>query len=405
MNRLLKVFIYLAVLSMLISGCNQNKKTATNHSNGIEEKTSIIEKNEEIIITAKEGTPDWTFQHLVKAVAEDNLLEFMKYQYEENILFYKEQKRWIEEAVFKKGQGYSLSIEFSGFQQESDTNGRVILSVKMKHPEGIEEFNNTVIYECIKVDDVWLLNDVPFKTLTSENGWVTVYYKEGEDGIAETTIKDAENLMKFYATEFRWVPNPISVKIFSSPVEVSATVPWTIVGGWNEIGESLKITSQNKDDIFRLLAHELTHKMLSDLTNDNAILFFQEGLATYLENKVQKDPEGKIYFDQSIVNSKSIKAIQVTNSVLSIDELAEIDYAGNSTRLYRDGSLITNYLVLTHGLEKYLEMLSHLAQYDYIDKRLEHKLETIRSRSLEALEKTYGPKDELTKKYTEYYLN
>jgi hypothetical protein len=202
------------------------------------------------------------------------------------------------------------------------------------------------------VNDVWLLNDVPFKTLTSENGWVTVYYKEDQEAIAQTTIKDAENLMKFYATEFKWVPNPIAVKIFSSPEEASATVPWTMLGGWNEIGESLKITSVNEDDIFRLLAHELTHKMLGDLTNDNAILFLQEGLATYLENKVQKDLQGKIYYDQSIVDSKSIKAMQITNSVLSIDELAEMDYSGNSSRLYRDGSLITNYLILTHGLDK-----------------------------------------------------
>jgi MarR-like DNA-binding transcriptional regulator SgrR of sgrS sRNA len=148
MNRFSKVFINLAVLSMLISGCNQNEKTVTTHSNDKAEKTSIKseetstnkkEKSEEVLITAEKGTPDWTFQQLVKAVAEDNLSEFMNFQNEENGLFYKEQARWIEEAIFKKGQGYTLSIEFGGFQKESDTKGRVFLTVKMKHPEGVEE--------------------------------------------------------------------------------------------------------------------------------------------------------------------------------------------------------------------------------------------------------------------------
>lgn len=410
-----KLLVYFILICLLLFGCSkesipvakepkeeihettkpkQNKKVETNH-----------EIKKDIVISAQEGTPEWTFQHLVKAVEENDQVGFMKFQNKENDLFYTEQKRWIEEAIYKKEQGYSLSLSLNSFQVENDITGTIRFSVNMKHPVEGETYN-TVTYECIKVNNVWLLNDLPFTKYTSNSEHITIYFINGQEDIAKKTLTEASDIVSFYSENFKWEPKPISIKIYPSNEEVSATVPWVGLAGWNEMGESLKITSINKDDIFRLLAHELTHKMLSDLTNDNASLYIQEGFATYLQNKVQRDGTGKIYFDQSIVDEKSKKAIEVSNSVLSIEELGNIDYTDTNLgiSLYRDGSLISNYLVLTYGLEKYLEMLNYLSSNEYIDKRLEHKMDLAQKRTVEALEKVYGSVEQLSSNYQDYYL-
>jgi hypothetical protein len=407
MKKLYFLFIYLTMLFFLLIGCSQESQYVVDNSFSsisVEEFAQLEDEiKKEIIITAEVGTPEWTFQHLQKAVANNDKVEFMKFQNDNNPIFYKEQERWMEEVIYKKDRGYSISVTLDSFLIETDSKGSVFFSVKIKHPKN-GEFNNTVTYEVLKINNVWVLNDLPFEQIQSESGHITVNYKDGQEEIAKQTLTDAIDLLSYYSENFNWISDPITIKIYSDTEEISATVPWPSLGGWNEVGESLKVTSFKKDDIFRILAHELTHKMLGDLTNDNATLFIQEGFATYLENKVQRNAVGEIHFDQNKVDAKSKKAIEISNSVLSIEELGKIDYTGDSIPLYRDGSLISNYLVKTYGLDKYKEMLNYLSNYEYIDKRMEHKLETIKDRTMEALEKVYGSTDVLSSKYKDFYL-
>jgi hypothetical protein len=124
----------------------------------------------------EKGTPEWDMLQIEKAVDNNDEAVFMSYQNSENSLFYKEQKRWIEEAKFKKEQGYTLNVDLS-FTKENDTKGMVYFRVKMSHPN-FESTNNLVIYQAIKVNDKWVLNDVPFETISSESGTITVYYKK-----------------------------------------------------------------------------------------------------------------------------------------------------------------------------------------------------------------------------------
>ncbi|MBY0122877.1 M1 family aminopeptidase [Bacillus sp. S/N-304-OC-R1] len=397
------------LLGSLLIGCST--KTNTEIKKEVSEKKvvnkEIPKKEVEIVIKAQKGTPEWTFENLVKAVEENNQTDFMKFQNMKNEVFFKEQQRWIDEVIYKKDHGFKISISFNSFQQENDSKGTVVFSVQMDDQINGSK-TNAVTYECIKDGDAWLLNDVPFKTISDKSNNITVYYTGNQTEAAETMLTDAKDIVVFYSDNFHWKPNPISIKIYSSDDEASATVPFMQLSGWNETGESLKISTEQQpiSSVFSILAHELTHKMLSDLSNDNASLYLQEGFATYLQNRVQRDKAGAIHFDQTVVEEKAKKAIEISKSVLSIEELGKIDYLDVEAAfsLYRDGSLISNYLVLTYGLDKYLEMLNYLSKFDYIDKRSEHKLDILNKRTVEALEKIYGSTKELSAAYKDFYL-
>jgi hypothetical protein len=397
----------LLFICCLLAGCNNGseqvkadpKKEQTppteTKKEGQEEKSNEPD--------APKGTPEWDLQQIEKAVEDNDQALFMSYQNKENPTFYKEQQRWIEEAIFKKEQGYQLSLDLFNFHEENDSTGIVDFKVTMSHPN-FNETSNIVKYQAIKVKDKWLLNDVPFKKISSRSGNITVYYSDGQQDTAQKTLKDATDIVSFYTKTFNWKPGPVSIKVYPSRQEVSATVPWIALSGWNEFHESIKITSELTSEIFRFLAHELTHKMLSDLTHDNASLYIQEGFATFLEASVKRDQAGKISFDLQKAKSNAAKAIEVSNSVQTIEELGEIDYTDPTAPMYRDGALLSNYLIQTKGIDKFFEMLHYLASFEYIDKRLEHKLKTCNDRTVEAIEKVYGYAEKISSDEIKYYV-
>jgi hypothetical protein len=391
------------LMCFLLAGCNDGSEQAMGDPKKQETPTSEPNKNKQMEEPeVKKGTPEWDMLQIEKAVENSDEDVFMSYQNSENPLFYKEQKRWIEEAKFKKEQGYTLTVDLS-FTKENDTKGMVYFRVKMRHLN-LESTNNLVIYQAVKVNDKWILNDVPFETISSESGTIAVYYKKGQEDPAQKTLKDASDIVEFYSKKFDWKSGPISIKLYSNNREVSATVPWIMLGGWNEIGESLKINSDSMSQIFKYLAHELTHKMVGDITNDNASIYIQEGFATYLQAAIIRDGNGSVSYDpqKSIENAQ--KAMEISNTVKTIEELGQIDYTNLEGSLYRDGALLSTYLIETKGVNMFFDMLKYLSSFEYIDKRIEHKLKMVNSRTVEAIEKVYGPDEQVSADLKNYYI-
>ncbi|MEC1523621.1 hypothetical protein P9D43_16575 [Neobacillus niacini] len=391
------------LVCVLLTGCNSNSEQTKGEPKKEQTPPSEPNKNKQVEEPeVKKGTPEWDMLQIEQAVENNDEAVFMSYQNSENHLFFKEQKRWIEEAKFKKEQGYTLSVDIS-FMKENDTKGKVYFRVKMSHPN-FESTNNLVIYQAIKVNEKWILNDVPFETLTSESGSITVYYKKGQEDTAQKTLKDATDIVAFYSKMFNWKPEPISIKVYSNINEVSATVPWVMLSGWNEIGESLKINSGVMSQIFKYLAHELTHKMVGDITNDNASIYIQEGFATYLQAAINRDGNGMVSFDPQKPIENAQKAMEISNTLKTIEELGQIDYTDPEGSMYRDGALLSTYLIETKGINIFFDMLKSLSAFEYIDKRIEHKLEMVNSRTVEAIEKVYGPDEQVSADLKNYYL-
>ncbi|MDN3018884.1 M1 family aminopeptidase [Paenibacillus sp. BSR1-1] len=404
MKRFLHLGWVLLLLCTILAGCNNEQAKGTPKKEKAPPAAQTPKEKKSSEPTVEKGTPEWDMQQIVKSVNDNDQALFMSYQNKENAVFYKEQQRWIEEAVFKKKQGYELSVQLYNFNKVDETNGTVSFSVRMSHPQQGEN-TNIVIYQMMKVNDKWILNDVPFEKISSDSGNLTVHFMKGHETEAQQTLKDASDIVTFYSKKFNWKPKPISIKIYPSSDEASATVPWIGLSGWNEIGESLKITSDRSENIFRFLAHELTHKMVGDLTNDNATVYIQEGFATYLQNTVVRDKSGNVTYDPKLAAENAAKAIEVKKSVKSIEELGKIDYTDPDLSMYRDGFLLSHFLIETKGLPAFMEMLHYLTKFEYIDKRSEHKMDICQVRTLEAIENVYGPADKVSADNKNYYLN
>ncbi|WP_066306821.1 hypothetical protein [Bacillus sp. FJAT-29814] len=402
MKRFLKAGTMILLLGSLLAGCSSSKNEQAKSTPQTEKlPPSETTKSSEPVVD--KGTPEWDLQQITTAVDDNDKALFMSYQNEENDTFFKEQQRWIDEVKFKKQQGYTVSVKLYSFHQEDDAIATVRFSVMMSHPK-LGSTTNTVAYQMIKSGDRWILNDVPFEKMVSDSGQLTVYYPKGQETAATQTFKDATDIVDFYSKKFNWKPQPISIKIYPTSNEVSATVPWIALGGWNEIGESLKITTALSDTIFRFLAHELTHKMVGEMANDNATIYFQEGFASYLEGTVIRDSSGQVSYDPKLAQERAAKAMKASSSVKTIAELGTIDYTDPEGSMYRDGFLISNYLIETKGLPTFMKMLGYLSKFDYIDQRSEHKMDTCQIRTLEAIESTYGPADKVSAEVQNFYV-
>jgi hypothetical protein len=72
--------------------------------------------------------------------------------------------------------------------------------------------------------------------------------------------------------------------------------------------------------------------------------------------------------------------------------------------MYRDGSLLSTYLIETFRMDSFQEMLRYLSKFEYIDKRSEHKMDIVHPLTVEAIEKVYGSAEKVSSDMKTYYL-
>ncbi|WP_433745162.1 hypothetical protein [Falsibacillus pallidus] len=123
-----------------------------------------------------------------------------------------------------------------------------------------------------------------------------------------------------------------------------------------------------------------------------------------MEVSVYRDENGAVQFDPDKAKEMTKLSLQTKKSVKTIEELGKIDYTDPEGSMYRDGFLLSNYLIETNGLDKFLQMLHYLSSFEYIDKRGEHKMDQTQGRTVEAIEKTYGPAGDVSANCQAFYL-
>lgn len=96
--------------------------------------------------------------------------------------------------------------------------------------------------------------------------------------------------------------------------------------------------------------------------------------------------------------------MEMSNRVKTIEELGQIEYSDPEGSLYIDGTLLTTYLIETKGVKTFFDMLKQLSSFEYIDKRIEHKLESVNLRTVEAIEKVFGPDEQFSTDIKNYYI-
>lgn len=398
-----KIVILMGVLVIILYGCVLDPvKIEVENIESLKEPETV-EKQE--IMTDESESVKSQFAPMLEAIDNNDEEGFLEFQNNANSLFYKEQKRWMEEAIFKKQQGYTFSVNIGEVNLMSSEKGDMELIVHMKYQD--KETQNKVIYSIVKLNNKWVIDDVPFKTISEGN--ITVLYVSDLDEQALTVLREASDIVHLYNNEFGWDPKDITIKLYDSREQISATIPWIGLTGWNETGESLKLMIEPSESTtystLTILAHELAHKMLSDFSNDNVSLYIQEGFATLLQHVVEKDAEGKLLINLNNLPYREQKLLSNRDLVFySIDDLNKLDY-NNTFEIYDLGFLLTDYLIKTQGFDKFMTMVKELMNEPYIDSRTEHKLQILSERTTRSIEKVYGSTDQVSDGYINYFTN
>ncbi|MFZ3577768.1 hypothetical protein [Virgibacillus sp. DJP39] len=250
----------------------------------------------------------------------------------------------------------------------------------------------------VKKEGGWKLNDLPF--VKKENDFINTYFLEGHEQSANAIDNHVNKIVSLYKDKFDWQPESLNIKLFNSNKELAATIPFGSdkIASWNEYREALKVVDGYEEAFTHyFLQHEITHQFLSHLTNDNCLVWFQEGFANYFSEAINKNAQGQYELDIRISHEASQEMIDRIND----EKYPTITTIINAKNKDAYGYLLIDYLIQMHSLDKFVDMI--LKNYPYIDKRMEHKSEDLNTLLLETLEKHYVSLETLSKEYSNYH--
>lgn len=402
MARHLLKFVVLLILLVLV-GCSSqtNPKENTEEILELEEVENEEKVQVEESIAIEQEALKTYFDNMIKAVEDNDRETFLSYQDETNELFYSEQELWIEGLHQKKTEGWDVSVIVNNITLETLENGSIELQINMKLDE--TDVSNHITYPINKRNGTWKVYDLPFNKLS--DGSINLYYLPSLENVAKSILADVKSIVDLYTQNFGWEPEVLNVKLYNSLEEISASVAWASLYGVATPFTSLKVLVEQDytDVIHGLMKHEVVHMMLTDLTNNNVPDFMHEGLAIFLATSVTKDSSGTLEMDFKHSEEREKFILENTEEIITIDRLSDVNYTYNTREIYNVGYLITNYLIQMEGLDKYLSMLTLLKENDVIENGNPEYPKLAYERTVEALEQTYGPIEQISESYINYF--
>ncbi|MBS4174696.1 hypothetical protein [Bacillus sp. FJAT-49736] len=398
---MLKRALSILIFVILLSGCH-SQPTVGSKQKEPNRKIHQTKQADKKALEQEENSVKSHFEGMIEAAEENNKTKFLSFQNETNQLFYKEQKVWLEDFNQKKKEGWKVSVVINDITLDSLDKGKLELQINMQLKN--QDITNHITYPINKINGTWKMNDLPFKKKTE--GPLNLYYLPSLESDADIAFTDVEDLVELYSKTFRWKPTEVNVKLYDSLEEISASVAWPTLFGVTSPFTSLKflVDGSYSEVTYSLMTHEVVHTMLADLSNDNAPTFMQEGLAVFVSSAVTKDDSGKpqLDFNNKVAEREKI-ILKKTKNIKPISDLKNVNYTDNSIDIYNVGFLITDYLIQTYGLEKYLDMVEVLKKNDIVEDDNPQKEQIVFNRAFKALEQTYGPLDNLSKGYIDYF--
>jgi hypothetical protein len=289
------------------------------------------------------------------AVNNENLSSYLSTIYPDDH-YRQEQKRWFEDAVqFIDPKSFQITIKkykkLSGDRYQVE----IIQSYQKKHKQYVLQY--------------------PVYVQKTKQGWKDADTFENEVHRGSLTVKYSDLVLKTQAKrslavlsmtshvlnrKWNWHPKQIEAKLYQNPEIFRQSVKLSLpswAGGWNEAKQSIKLVV-GKTDISSLnhgLAHEYTHQLLSDMTNDNASYWLQEGAAMYYEAFFSKE---KPNIERDF-QPYSIRELENMN----LEQLKDQD----AYQYYLSCYIQFHRLIDKFGEKKIASVLQQLHQFPYID--------------------------------------
>lgn len=226
--------------------------------------------------------------------------------------------------------------------------------------------------------------------LLLENGRVRVYYAGGGEDLAQAALEAETAVLDAMESRLGFVPRGfIGVKLYADHEVFLQSVKLDLpawVGGWQEYGEAIKTLagaySVDTGDFRRMLNHETTHRMVSELSNDNASYWIQEGLAGVFEQTLSGP--GAPYLSKDEAGQRFTPYAEQKG--LNLERLG-----GDAVwKYYATSKAFAAFLLDTRGWEKVREALEYMKKFPLIPVTGAEKIEETNARTDEAIKAVFG---------------
>lgn len=298
----------------------------------------------------------------------------------QNEFYVQEQKRWFSDAV-QTIEPDSFRLELLSVQPRQGDCIRV--NVRQSYQK--EEKNYSVVLPmCFRETKAGLKeSDLDFQRLHSDNMVISYTHPGMEESayIALDTLRRARYVMH---DRYQWKPKNIEVKLYHDPELFRQSVKLSLpfwAGGWNEAKQSIKLVmgQQNSKQIALGVVHELTHQLVSDLTNDNAAYWLQEGAAMYYEKHLLPGLHEEIDFYKNQRPDYSLVELQKIDLEKLPDETA-FKYYQSCYQLFR-------FLVEEYGEDKIKQIFAELKVHPFLDQDTSEKKDRLNRITAQAMKK------------------
>lgn len=220
-----------------------------------------------------------------RAVNEGNWEQFRKHLWMNAESYVQERKQWFQDAqAFMDPGTFDMEVE----SITPHKPGQLLVQVRQSYQKnGVRHIVRLpLLYQ--QTEHGWKDADLLFQTVTTDH--VTVKFADEDlSEQANVAINTAEKAIEAFSERLNWNPKkPILIKLYAEKEvfrqSIKLSLPQWVIG-WNEPGQSIKFIGDSKpDELFAAgIVHELTHQVLSDLSNDNAAYWLQEGVAEYYQ--------------------------------------------------------------------------------------------------------------------------
>ena len=331
-----------------------------------------------------------TIRKLVKeketAVNSQNREQFLQLINPSRKAYWREQKRWFEDAVRYIDPG-SFRMQVESVIPERPF--RVCAWIKQSYRKNGREHSLTYPLRFEKTDQGWKDSDLAFEHMAS--GDVVVYYTDPRLKRQATIALDiVRRAVDGFHEKYSWMPaEAVEVKLYHEPElfrqMVKPSLPeWA--AGWNEAGQSIKFVGALRMDDWEGsfasgLVHEVTHKMVSERTGDNAAYWLQEGAAEYYQTRLL--PGLRNLMDEQKIERPWRFAVLESLELEKLPLKEASQYYSQSGHLFR-------FLIERYGEDKIREIFAVLRKHPTIDRDSADKIPELNRRTRAAIKKVLG---------------
>lgn len=312
--------------------------------------------------------------------------------------------RWLNEIKELRNQRYEIILSSMSIHA---SNEKMTLEMTLVTPS-LREVKLASEFNIVDVEDgVVTLVEKKFDVRRSSNIEVHTQNLKGE--YVEKIIDLSHQLITFFSKKWTWNKNEsVIVKIYDDYQSCSFSVPDIAVYGWYEYREPIKISfptylekAAHLEFVQAVLKHEFAHQVLSELTNDNAALFLQEGFALYNENLIDSNANDIVEKELSLEIFIS-KILAETPDRLTLQEVIDLEYTSGLV-IYHQGLLWTSFLIEAFPKRYFHDLLRRLSNQEYMDCRTAQKYNRNNHLNFDVITEVYGKEDVLNKKFLDYY--